>query len=198
LQNNKPDYTLDDILKSVSITRSVPKEKLPIEATILFPSLSSKQQDIISDLEGTLERFKKYDALSILTQKEHEHYEILKSQYVRDIKKAVQAGLIYHPLVFDIVYTHKILGNKEIIRKIKRGWEKGVKRPLTITDLRFINNLEKIAEYRIKGKSWPQIRRILMQRKIIVKMTWQALRKKFKKAWEEEFRKFNKKPPPIP
>jgi len=203
LQNNKPDYTLDDILKRVLITRGAPKEKLPIKVTLLLPPLSSEQQDIISDIEGTLERFKKYDSLSIeefnkLTQGEREHYDILRNQYFRDIKKAVKAGLICHPLVFDFVYTQKVLGNKEILRMINRGWEKGAKRPLTITDLRFSNNLDKIAEYRIKGKSWPQIRRILMQRKFIVKMTWQALRKKFKKAWEEEFRKFNKKPPPIP
>ena len=48
---------------------------------------------------------------------------------------------------------------------------------------------------REEGKTWKQIRRILMKGKIINKMGWQALQKKFKKAWKEAWEKINKKPP---
>ena len=37
-----------------------------------------------------------------------------------------------------------------------------------------------------------------MKGKIIKKMSWQALQKKFEKAWVEEWKKVNKKAPPIP
>jgi hypothetical protein len=128
-----------------------------------------------------------------------DNYNKLQIQeHIEEIKIAVRAGLIWHPLVADFIYTRKALGSKEILRKIRRGWETGVKRPLTINGLKFRNRLEKIAEYREEGKTWEQIRRILMKGKIINKMSWQALQKKFEKAWEEEWKKVNKKPPPIP
>ncbi len=204
--NDKPDRTMGDIINEILISRGAPKDTYSLKVPRVkllwcpqtFSPLSSKQKDIISELRDTLSHLENYNALSIEERYKDPEYRRLREQHLTDVKSAVTAGLIWHPLVSDFVYTHKALGNKEILRKIKRGWEAGVKRPLTITDLKFINRLEQIAEYRIKGKSWPQIRLVLMKSKIIKKMTWQALQKKFKKAWEEAFKKVNKKPPPIP
>ena len=59
--------------------------------------------------------------------------------------------------------------------------EKGVKRCLKYDDIQFKNYLDKIEEYRNAGKTWKEIRRILMKRKIIGNISWQALRKKVAK-----------------
>lgn len=206
MPDNKPHRTMGDIINEILISRGAPKEKYSHKVPTVkilwepqkFSSLSVKEKEIISLLRKTLIDLESYNALSIEERYKNSEYKKLRKQHLTDIKSAVSAGLIGHPLVSNYVYTHKALGSKEILRKIKRGWETGVKRALTITDLRFRNNLEKIAEYRIEGKSWPQIRRILMQKKIIVKMTPEALRKKFKKAWKEAWKKVNKNPPPIP
>jgi hypothetical protein len=151
--------------------------------------LSIKQQDMISLLGRYVKPKNAIKEQKLRNDPEEESNDILE---------AVRAKLIWHPLVSAFIYTHKALGSKEILRKIKRGWETGVKRPLTINDLKFRNRLEEIFKYRKEGKTWLQIRRILMKEKIIKKMTWQALQKKFEKAWVEEWKKFNKKAPIIP
>jgi hypothetical protein len=201
---DKPDYTLDGILKSILKSRGASKEKFshkPPEIKITHPPLSPKENTIILDLEESVRSLKRYNWSNSeeVEQLLKDNYNKLQIQeHIEEIKIAVRAGLIWHPLVADFIYTRKALGSKEILRKIRRGWETGVKRPLTINGLKFRNRLEKIAEYREEGKTWEQIRRILMKGKIINKMSWQALQKKFEKAWEEEWKKVNKKPPPIP
>jgi len=170
-------------------------------ASTISAPLTTKQQDIIKLLNNTNKSLKEYDGLNhkaCKLLKDDKRYCELREEYLELMKEAVRAGLLWHHLVHEFIYTYKALGDKEILRKIKRGWETDVQRPLTITDFSFINHLEKIAEYRIEGKSWPQIRQILMKHRIIKKITWQALRMKFKKAWEEAFKEVNKKPPPIP
>ena len=149
-------------------------------------ALSTKQQDIISLLRNTLNELKCYDGLGIvdierLVNDKDSRFNRLREQHLDDIARAVNAGLIWHPLVSDFVYTQKALGNKEILRKIKRGWETGVNRPLKYDDIEFKIYLDKIEEYRNAGKTWKQIRRLLMKRKIIGNISWQALRKKVAK-----------------
>ncbi|MFH1597248.1 MAG: hypothetical protein ABIG94_12935 [Pseudomonadota bacterium] len=110
--------------------------------------LSSKQMDIISLLvgpEGSVTKLKNYSGLNkdeVDLLIEDEDYKDLLEQHLNNIAEAVSAGLIWHPLVSEFIYTYKVLGNKEILRAIRRGWETGVKRPLTINDLQFRNRLE--------------------------------------------------------
>ncbi|MDO9533405.1 MAG: hypothetical protein Q7O12_14940 [Deltaproteobacteria bacterium] len=226
MQDDKPHRTMGEIINK--IFRGASKEKNSIKGLkvrIAGPEdLSPEQLNFINDelKKGVLHHFlvygdsdppkvsaklssKQQDIISLLGRYV-EPMNAIKEQKLRndineqsnDILEAVRAKLIWHPLVSDFIYTHKALGSKEILRKIKRGWETGVKRPLTINDLKFRNRLEEIFKYRKEGKTWLQIRRILMKGKIIKKMSWQALQKRFEKAWEEEWKKVNKKAPIIP
>lgn len=134
--------------------------------------LSTKQMDIISLLKDSIIDLKNYNGFN------QKNYQRFRKQYLESITEAVRAGLIWHPLVSEFIYTHKALGNKDILRQIKRGLEKGAKRCLKYDDIQFKNYLDKIKEYRNSGKTWKEIRRILMKRKIIGNISWQALRKK--------------------
>jgi hypothetical protein len=199
LQDDKPHRTMGDIINKILISRGVLEKKYVVKQPLIeiaYPEesmpLSPKQIDIISFLKDSLNDLKTCDGLT------SENYERFRDQHHECISEAVRAGLIWHPLVSDFIYTHKVLGSKEILRKIRRGWETGVKRPLTIKDLKFRNRLEEIFKYRKECKTWKQICRTLMKRKIIKKMSWQALQKKFEKAWVEEWKKANKKAPLIP
>ena len=209
MQDDKPHRTMGDIINKILISRGAPKEKFALRVPtvkLVRPEeskpLSRKQKIIIYDLEDSIKDIKNYNVLKReeihrLLSDENSYYNRLRKEHFKDISHAIGAGLIWHPLVSDFIYTHKALGSKEILRKIRRGWETGVKRLPTINDLKFRNRLEEIFKYRKDGKTWPQIRRILMKGKIIKKMTWQALQKKFEKAWEEEWKKINKKAPLI-
>ncbi len=173
--------------------------------------LSPKQLDIISLLigpEGSITKLKKYSELkqeeaALFMENElhkgieYEAYEASFEEHLENVAEAIRAGLIWHPLVSEFIYTYKALGNKEILRAIKRGWETGVKRPIKIKDIRFMLHLDRIVEYRNKGKTLIELRRDLMKRKIIEKITWQSLEKKVKKAWRIRWEKVGKEPPPI-
>jgi len=201
LTDDKPHRTMGDIINKILISRGARKEKhstKPPEINITYPPLSPEEYDIILDIEDSimgLKRCKWLNSEEVEQFIEDNCYKSQIQEHIEEISKAVRAGLIWHPLVSDFIYTHKALGSKEILRKIRRGWETGVKRPLTINDLKFRNRLEEIFKYRKEGKTWLQICRTLMKRKIIKKMSWQALQKKFEKAWEEEWTKVNKNPP---
>ena len=203
VQDDKPQRTIGDIINKILISRGTPKENFstkPPEINITYPSLSPEEHNIILDIKESIMGLKRCDWLNSEEAEQFIEDNCYKSQiqeHIKEISKAVRAGLIWHPLVYNFIYTHKALGSKEILRKIRRGWETGVKRLPTINDLKFRNRLEKIATYREEGKTWKQIRQILMKGKIINKMSWQALQKKFEKAWVEEWKKVNKKAPLI-
>jgi hypothetical protein len=171
------------------------------------PSLSSKQLDIISLLvgpEGSITKLKKYSGLKTEDEVKllwkDETYKGLWEQHLENISEAIRADLIWHPLVSEFIFTHKSLGHKEEIRDIKRGWETDVKRPIKTKDIGFMLYFDKIVEYRYAGKTWKEIRRYLMKRNIIGKISWQGLEKKVKKTWEAKWARFhkNEKVPPLP
>lgn len=185
--DDKPDYTLGGILKSILISRGAPKEKYstkPPKINITTPPLSPNEQDIILDIEDSIRSLERYNRLSLEEVERligDDYYKVQRQEHLKELKRAVRAGLIWHPLVLDFIYTYKALGNKEMLRAIKRGLEINVKRPIREKDINFINYLGKIKKYRSEGKTWPQIRRILMKRKIIGNISWQAFRKKVAK-----------------
>jgi hypothetical protein len=187
LPDDKLDYTLAGILKSILISRGARKEKYstkPPEINIIYPPLSPEESNIILDLADSTESIKRYNELN---SEEGEqlikdvYYKLQRQEHIKEIKRAVRAGLIWHPLVYEFIYTHKGLGNKEILRQIKRGLEKGVKRCLNYDDIQFKNYLDRIEEYRNTGNTWKEIRRKLMKIKIIGNISWQALREKVAK-----------------
>lgn len=208
--DDKPDYTLGGIIRRILISRGAPKEKYSIKSSEvkmiwweqnLFQPLPKKQLISILDLQESLKELENYNGLSpdeVFLLTKDEYYKRLRKQYFEDIKKAISLGLIWHPLVSEYFYTHKSLrDNKDILRIINRGWEKSVKRPTKMKDIRFILHLDKIVERRNNGKTWKELRRDLMKRKIIQKMSWQALENKVKKAWRRKWERRGKKPPPI-
>jgi hypothetical protein len=211
LQDDKPDYTIGGILNKILISRGASKEKYPLEVPTVpverpeeSAPLSIRQQEALSLLDISITDINNYreweklgsNEIKQITEKD-KNYKRLRKQLIKDISKAIRLGLIWHPLVSDFIYTYKAIGDKELLREIKGGFGTNVKRPLTITDLKFRNCLDEIAEL-IESKTWPQIRLILLKDKIIKDMSCEALKKKFEKAWEEEWRKFNKKAPLIP
>jgi hypothetical protein len=182
LPDDKPDYTLAGILKSILISRGDPQKKFAVTLPVIevdyseeYRLLSTKQLDIISFLKDSIMDLQNYDGLN------PDNIKRLKKQHLECISESVRAGLAWHPLVSELLVTHKGLGNKEILRHIKRGFEKSVNRCLKHDDIQFKNYLDKIEEYRNSGKTWKEIRRILMKRKIIGNISWQALRKKVAK-----------------
>lgn len=212
MQDDKPDSTLGDEFNKILISRGASKEKYSLKAPKVeimwwprkFPRLSPKQIDIISLLvgpEGSITKLKKYSGLKTEDEVKllwkDETYNRLWEVHLENIAEAVRADLIWHPLVSEFIYTHKALGHKEELRDIKRGWETGVKRPIKIKDIGFMLYLDKIVEDRNAGKTWPQLRRTLMKRKIIRKMTWQGLAKKVIKAWQAKWQKTGRKAPPL-
>lgn len=193
--DDKPDYTLGDVFNEILISRGAPKEKFSAKQPSVKvaghekpPPLSTKQQDLLSLLKASvrdIENYINWDELSpeeinrII--KKDDNYKKLITTYLEDISEAVRIGLFWHPLVFEFVNTYKALGKKEILRAIKRGLETGVRRPIKEKDVKFVCYLDRIEKYRGEGKTWLQIRRILMKRKIIGNISWQALRKKVAK-----------------
>lgn len=216
VEDDKPDYTLGEILTKILLSRGGSREKYGKKVTkfrrawpedlspeqlifinnglkkgILYSflisedndrpesaaTLTKKQKDIISMINWY--SINKYNGISdgdIST-----FIDRIWEDFFNDIKKAVRLELIWHPIVYDFVFTYVAFGNKEVIRKIRRGWEKSVKRPIKESDLLLYNYLDKIDEYRADGKSWRVIRRILMKRRIIGNISVQALKKKVAK-----------------
>jgi hypothetical protein len=149
-------------------------------------TFSRRERDVIYNLTQYRHALDNYSGLmDRLSNDDKDYVEILRKDYFDSIIEAVRAGLIWHPWVYEFVYTNKAFGNKKMLRKIKRGWETGVKRPLTMNDIKFESYLDRITEYRRKGKTWKQIRRVLMKRKIVGNITWQGLRKKYERALEK-------------
>jgi hypothetical protein len=191
LPDDKPDYTLAGILKSILISRNAPEGKYsttPTKISIICQPLSTKQQDILSFLRDSAKSLKNYKEWSKLRPdeidfiiKEDKHYIELRIQYLKDISEAIKNWLITHHLVHNFFYTYVVTGNKEMLRLIKRGLETIADRPIKQKDINFVNYLGKIKKYRNEGKTWPQIRRILMKRKVIKNISCQALRKKVAK-----------------
>ena len=193
--------------KDLTQDRTLPQICWPRKTLVLSP----RQMDIISLLigpQGSITKLEKYrkikqDEAALFVENENyrriidKAYEGLFQEHLENIAEAIRAGLIWHPLVSEFIYTYKVLGNKEILRTIKRGWETGVKRPIKMKDIRFMLHLDRIFEHRNEGKTWKELRRDLMKKKIIEKMTWQGLEKKVKKAWHIRWKKMGKKPPPI-
>lgn len=207
LDGDKPDYTLGSILNKILLSRGAPKERYsttPTKINIICQPLSTKQQDILSLLRDSTKSLKNYKEWSKLRPdeidliiKEDKHYIKLRMQYLKDISEAIKNGLITQPLVHNFFYTYVVTGNKEILRLIKRGLETIADRPIKQKDVMFNIHLDKIVAARNAGKTWKELRRDLMKRKIIEKMSWQALEKKVKKAWRRKWNRRGKKPPPI-
>jgi uncharacterized protein YfkK (UPF0435 family) len=207
MKDDKPDYTLGDIFNEILIrggspkktySTKVPRPKIvrPEELTHLF----IKQKEALSLLNSSIRDIRNYKNWNELepeeiTQiiEEDENYKSRQQQLFEDLLRAIRLGLIWHPWVSEFIFTYETLGNKELLRKINRRWETGVKRIN-----RFMFYLYEIYEYRLSGKTWPWIRKNLMKKKIIKKITCTGLQKKFKKAWEARWARFNKKAPPIP
>jgi hypothetical protein len=216
VEDDKPDYTLGEILTKILLSRGGSREKYGKKVTKFrraWPEdLSPEQLNFINNglKKGILYSFlisednDRPESAATLTKKQKDiisminWYSINKyngisdgdistfidriwEDFFNDIKKAVRLELIWHPIVYDFVFTYVAFGNKEVIRKIRRGWEKSVKRPIKESDLLLYNYLDKIDEYRADGKSWRVIRRILMKRRIIGNISVQALKKKVAK-----------------
>ena len=152
------------------------------------PPLSTKQQDALSLLEDSIrdiEKYKKWDELSFdeidRITREDENYKRLRKQHLKDISKAIDLSLIWHPLVYEFVNTYKAVGNKEILRATKRGLETRVKRPIKAKNVNFISNISKIERWMNKGKTLKEIRLELRKRKVIGNITLEAIRKKIVK-----------------
>jgi len=216
VEDDKPDYTLGEILTKILLSRGGSREKYGKKVTkfrrawpedlspeqlifinnglkkgILYSFLISEDNDR-PDSAATLTK-KQKDIISMINWYSINKYNGISDgdistfidriweDFFNDIKKAVRLELIWHPIVYDFVFTYVAFGNKEVIRKIRRGWEKSVKRPIKESDLLLYNYLDKIDEYRADGKSWRVIRRILMKRRIIGNISVQALKKKVAK-----------------
>lgn len=207
MQDDELDYTLGSIFNKILISRGAPKKKYSIKVPTTkivrqeeSTHLLLKQQDVLSLLNASARDIRNYKNWSdlrpveiIQITEEDVDYKRLRALLLKDITESIRIGLIWSAFISEFVFTYKALGKKDLIRRIKRGWETNVKRIN-----RFMLHLDKIYEYRLLGKTWPQIRQTLMRRKIIKKMTWQALQKKFIKAWEARWAKVNQEAPPIP
>lgn len=152
-----------------------------------MPDASSpQQQDTISLLRQSIKGLSKYakltpDEFDHLEENDRLKYYKRVEEHIKTIAEAIRRGLFGHPLVSNFVHLYKVRGNKKVLRKIKRGLEKDVNRPLKDKDIKFKLYLDKIEEYQNAGKTWKEIRRILMKRKIIGNITLEALRKKVAK-----------------
>lgn len=126
MPDDKPDYTLAGILKSILISRGARKEKYstkPPEINMVYPPLSPKECNIILDLEEYIRSLKRYNALKseeVEQLIEDKYYKLQRQEHIKEISRAVRAGLTWHPLVSEFIVTHKRLGNKEILRQIKQ------------------------------------------------------------------------------
>lgn len=139
--------------------------------------LSSTESDFVDDIKALAEKIRNQ------VSGDDNIHENMIEEYFKEIANAINKQLLWHPIIFNIIYSHKALGNKEILRFIKRGWETGVSRPLEGHDIDFnLYCVDKIAKERRKGVPWKTIRRNLMKKKRIPKMTRQALQKRYKKA----------------
>jgi len=224
VEDDKPDYTLGEILTKILLSRGGSREKYGKKVTkfrrawpedlspeqlifinnglkkgILYSflisedndrpesaaTLTKKQKEIISMINGSIDILKNINRINEYNGISDGDISIMIDRiwedFFNDIKEAVRLKLLWHPLVYDFVFTYVAFGNKEVIRKIRRGWEKSVKRPIKESDLLLYNYLDKIDEYRADGKSWKVIRRILMKRRIIGNISVQALKKKVAK-----------------
>ena len=104
MPDDKPDYTLAGILKSILISRGAPQKKFAVTQPLIEVAyseestlLSTKQIDIISLLKDSIMDLKNYNGLN------HKNYKRFRNQHLECISEAVRAGLTWHPLVSEFV-----------------------------------------------------------------------------------------------
>jgi hypothetical protein len=118
--------------------------------------LTPRQQKILDDYIDNLQGIRKYDGF---TTEEIERFlkegidinEIYKD-YQKALFKAIRADLHTHPLVptevktilTEWIATYQALGVKKLLRDAKRGLEVGVKRTLSMKQVKLINAARKL------------------------------------------------------
>jgi hypothetical protein len=123
MKESKPHYTVGEILKKISISRGDPKKKYPSKIVKLRRAgpedLSEDQLQFIADglKRGVLYCYyfpedasppqnpahlttRQEDLISLLTQGN------CPKGYLSDMREALTLGLIWHPLVYDFVFSY--------------------------------------------------------------------------------------------
>lgn len=118
-------------------------------------ALSMKQRKILEELKDNLEIVNDYHGYTFekieIFKKDPDVNEIF-TDYQNILFKSIRANLHNHPLVptefknllLEWRYTYERLGNKELLRKVIRGFEVGVKRPLTKEDAKLKVAIEEL------------------------------------------------------
>jgi hypothetical protein len=96
-------------------------------------------------------------------------------EFDRAVGVAIRAGLTSHPLVVNWLSSQRGLGQREVLRRTKRGLETGVRRSIPL-QLRPTAEDQRIFELHKKGLSAEAIRR-----KLGLKISRQAVRKRLSK-----------------
>ncbi len=136
------------------------------------PRLSQRQAQAQEELEEAFKDLKPWHGAPFDQQKwKRELMETRLLEYEETVIAAIRAGLEDHALVKMWIEGRRVLGERDVLRSAKRGLETSVKRPMKEKDLRIWASIK---ELRDAGKSWESIRRILINRGDLPRMTRQA------------------------
>ncbi len=148
----------------------------------VLPVLTSRQKGILADITHLLKSVEKYDgrAWHSLTEREEKDLVTQYGRYEQLMLQACRAGLEDHSRVRGWVRAMRSLGARDLLRRARRGLEKGIKRPIPLRDIELrdtIEQLQKPPAPRMCGRSLEAIRRLLIKQGTIAPMTQQAFNK---------------------
>jgi hypothetical protein len=135
--------------------------------------LSPAQVRACFELTWAIERLESFNEAALklpLAPKRLKELRKLVTNLDRAVLTAQRRGLASDPRVTDRLRTLRAVGDRETLRRARRGLEKGVRRPLSVHDL---DVFQEISDLIASGKysNWEKIRRALTGRKIIPPMS---------------------------
>lgn len=96
--------------------------------------LTRQQERALNDLDEALEEMGQWRGISPADEVEKNHQITDQAIYERALTRAVQAGLWRHPVVRAWLAARRSLGDRQALRRFRRGLERGVKKPMSKGD----------------------------------------------------------------
>jgi hypothetical protein len=154
-------------------------------------NIIARQRNILQQLEDFEENFKNYDKRSAEEMEnlvKDEAFAQMFNEYQELIIKAIRARLDEHPLAEDKIkkylkrraHLYRKMGQRDLLRRVKRCLETGVKRPLTEKQVKLLNA---VAELRWGDKP-TRLSIPLSQEELASPMTFKEI---FQKVGKGEF-----------
>jgi hypothetical protein len=135
-----------------------------------FGALTPYQQRLVADLTDSVADLRRLQGVPLDKLDDADLTAI--NEHDRMVLRAARAGLATHPLVAPRVSSWRAIGDRGFLRRARSGLEKGVRCPITPTELALISDIE---ARRAAGATWEAVRQSLVaERRLHPQTTRQA------------------------